>query len=164
MTPPPVVVETASPAFTEPGAAVPSVSGVSVVGPLDPVPFAPSVAAAGDGRGLSFLRTRIASDEEPMVRTQAVQLAIGLEAARPWVLRALEDENVRVRHAAATSLAGEDAAMPYLVRRLMVDEWPMVRAASARSLASAGPSLDVDRELALPVDREVHGPSLVLLS
>jgi HEAT repeats len=113
---------------------------------------AAKLAAAGDGRGLSFLRAHITSDEEPMVRTQAVLLARGLATARPWVLRALEDENVRVRHAAATSLAGEDAALPYLVRRLMVDEWPMVRAASARSLATAGPSLDADRELTNRLD------------
>ncbi len=105
------------------------------------------LAAAGDGRALHFLRTRIASDPEPMVRTQAAVVARGVPALRPWLLHALEDENVRVRHAATASLAGEGEATPYLVRRLMLDDWPLVRASAARSLATTGPSELADAEL-----------------
>lgn len=108
---------------------------------------AAALAGVGDGRGLSFLLRAMASDAEPMVRTQAVLAARGLPAARSWLMRALEDPNVRVRRAAAASLAGEHEATPYLVRRLMIDEWPMVRAASARALASTGPSDVANRQL-----------------
>lgn len=109
---------------------------------------AAKLAAAGDGRGLAFLTDRIARDPEPMVRTQAVTVAAAVQGARPWVIRSLEDENVRVRHAATTGLAGQGDATPYLVRRLVVDDWPMVRASAARSLATAGPSPLADRALA----------------
>ena len=108
---------------------------------------AAALAGIGDDRGLNFLLLAIASDSEPMVRTQAVIAAQGLPAARPWVMRALEDPNVRVRRAAATSLASEHEATPYLVRRLLIDDWPMVRAASARSLASTKASALADRAL-----------------
>ncbi len=112
------------------------------------------LAAENDGRALWYLRTSIASDPVPMVRAQAVTASRGLEAARPWLLRALEDDNVRVRQAAALSLAGEDEATPYLVRRLMLDAWPMVRAAAARALATTGPSALADRELGLRLGDE----------
>jgi HEAT repeat protein len=107
------------------------------------------LAAEKDGRALWYLRTSMASDPEPMVRAQAVTVARGIEPIRPWLLRALEDDNVRVRQAAALSLAGEDEATPHLVRRLMLDAWPMVRAAAARALATTGPSPLADRELGL---------------
>ncbi len=109
---------------------------------------AAKLAKAGDGRGLSFLTTRISSDPEPMVRTQAVVVASEIPAAVPWMLRALEDKNVRVRQAAAKSLAGRAEATKFLVRRLMLDDWPMVRAAAARSLATAGPSELANEQLA----------------
>jgi HEAT repeat protein len=105
------------------------------------------LATLGDARGTAFLRKSIQSDPEPMVRTLAIELSSGLEAVRPWVMRALEDPNVRVRDAAAQSLVGITEASPFLVRRLLIDDWPMVRAHAATSLAKAGPSEDVDRAL-----------------
>ena len=108
---------------------------------------AAKLASLGDVRGTAFLRKSIQSDPEPMVRTLAIELSSGLEAVRPWVTRALEDPNVRVRDAAAQSLAGSTKAAPYLARRLLIDEWPMVRAHAAGSLATAGASEEVDRAL-----------------
>jgi HEAT repeat protein len=108
---------------------------------------AAQLAAVEHERALHFLLTSLTSDPEPMMRTQAAMVSRTVPAARPWLMRALEDDNVRVRHAAAGSLAGVPEASPYLVRRLMVDDWPLVRASAARALGTSGPSSLVDEQL-----------------
>ena len=105
------------------------------------------LADAGDGYALWYLRTRLAEDQEPMIRAEAAVVAKAIGPMKPWLLRALEDDNVRVRQAAARSLAGEQDATSGLVRRLMVDPWPLVRAAAAESLATTGKSVLADQEL-----------------
>ncbi|HPY16888.1 MAG TPA: HEAT repeat domain-containing protein, partial [Polyangiaceae bacterium] len=108
---------------------------------------AAQLARQNDEYALWYLRTSVTKDPEPMVRTQAVTASRGIVEMQPWLMAALEDEQVRVREAAAQSLAGTPEAVPYLVRRLMLDPWPMVRAAAARSLANSGPSSLADQEL-----------------
>ncbi|MCU0693351.1 MAG: HEAT repeat domain-containing protein, partial [Polyangiaceae bacterium] len=110
---------------------------------------AAALAEIGDGRGMAYVRDRLRNDSEPMVRTRAAELSRGIEPLQQALMQALEDESVRVRDAATRGLTGVPAASMLLVRRLQVDDWPMVRAAAARALATAESSSKVDDRLAL---------------
>lgn len=108
---------------------------------------AAQLAKYGDPRALWYLQTQMKDAPEPMVRARAVSVALGVDGAAQSLMYALEDSNVRVRAGAAETLAGVAQAMPYLLRRLILDDWPMVRVAAAKSLATVGESKQVDDAL-----------------
>lgn len=106
------------------------------------------LAGRGNAVALSFLYERILRDPEAMVRAHAAEVSRATPTLWPFLVAALEDENVRVRDAAIRSLAGVDAATPYLVRRLLIDPWPFARGHATDSLANTGPSETTDAALA----------------
>jgi hypothetical protein len=105
------------------------------------------LAARGDARAVRFLYDRLLREPEPMVRARAAEVSHGIEAMRPYLPSAMEDENVRVREAAASSASTVPGALPYLVRRLLLDDWPRVRGRSADALAKGGASQEADKAL-----------------
>ena len=116
-----------------------------------------TLAASGDAQAIKFLFHRILKDPEPMVRARALEVARGLPSLEPAVMFALEDPNVRVRAAAAACLQQRPAAASYLVRRLMIDEWPMLRASAAKALAAGGGGAEADEALARASMDPSHG-------
>ncbi|MBI5537256.1 MAG: HEAT repeat domain-containing protein [Deltaproteobacteria bacterium] len=114
------------------------------------------IASQGDTRGVGFLIERLGQDPEPMIRARAAEVSHGIAAMQPYLITALEDDNMRVRDAATAALAESDAASIYLVRRLMIDPWPQVRGRAAESLARTGKSADADRELTASLTREEY--------
>ncbi len=109
---------------------------------------AAQLATLGHDPAASYLQERILRDPSPMVRWHAVQLSAPVQVLRPSIAYALEDANMRVRAAAALALRSDASAEPYLVRRLLIDDWPLVRAEAARALAHGGSSTAADDALA----------------
>jgi hypothetical protein len=91
-------------------------------------------------------RKSLSSDPDPHVRAAALHLVKEPKRFESEVLRALTDEDVRVREASTRALATPDAvfASAPLTERLAEDRWPLVRASAADALARhpAGPALD----------------------
>jgi HEAT repeat protein len=95
-------------------------------------------------------------DPDPYLRGAAARLAPRLARFAPGLLAATRDPAVRVREAAMARLAelGLPGVPAALIERLREDDWPIVRSAAARSLAFAGPSVDVDRALVVATKDE----------
>lgn len=125
--------------------------------------------AQRDARAASVLMRLLTGDREPAVRTEAARVALSGASLTPVLLRAAQDEHVRVREAAVTSLGEQKvaAAIPTLLKHLERDPWPMVRAASVRALRQLPPTPDVLSTLAdtaeLDVSPEVRRPAVLAL-
>ncbi len=111
---------------------------------------------AKDATARRFLEQALAKDPSHFIRAQAAQAIRRVDAYRDALVRALGDENVRVRESAAQTLgrAAPGAANAPLVQRLQQDSWPIVRAAAARSLARSGKGAAVDTALASALEDE----------
>ncbi len=115
--------------------------------------LAPTDVAAAE-----FSRAALA-DPDPYLRAAGARLAPDLPSLRAPLLAATRDSGVRVREASVARL-GElsvPGAAPALVARLDEDAWPLVRTVAARSLASVGPSVEVDAALAVTLRDEAPG-------
>ena len=115
-----------------------------------------------------FLRRAITSDKSHHIRAQAARLVDRVDAYQPELLRALDDENVRVREAAAATVGkgGARFAAGKLVARLGSDPWPLVRATVARSLGNLGRGSEIDAALAAALEdgsKSVRRPVLLAL-
>ncbi|MFO0547560.1 MAG: HEAT repeat domain-containing protein [Polyangiaceae bacterium] len=106
------------------------------------------LAKKGDSDAIHFVEAAI-SDENHRLRARAAEVSAGVDALRPRLLVAIDDERVRVREAALGALvstgAAPDAALANkLVDRLAKDPWTFVRraAASALAVAPADPAID----------------------
>lgn len=110
---------------------------------------AAALATLGHDPAAKYLHERILHDPSPMIRWHAVELSAPVQALHPSIAYALEDANMRVRAAAAVALRSDASAAPYLVRRLMIDDWPLVRAEAARALAHGGGGTAADDALAV---------------
>lgn len=105
--------------------------------------------AIADAGAVAFVR-RALGDPDLYLRMTAARLAPDVPALHAPLVAATRDEGVRVREASALRL-GELPALasaPALIERLREDAWPLVRAAAARSLATARPAVAVDNALA----------------
>jgi HEAT repeat protein len=101
-------------------------------------------------------RKSLASDPDPHVRAAALHFVREPKRFQSEVLKALADEDVRVREASVRALATPNAtfASEILTQRLTEDRWPLVRASAADALARhpAGPALDKPLTAALGDD------------
>jgi hypothetical protein len=118
---------------------------------------AAELAAAGDAAAESFLRDSLRRDPDPHLRARAAEAAGKVKSLWPDVAIAVDDPDVRVREAAINAFAntggaplptGLDAA---LTRRLVSDEWTILRAAAARTIGTLPPSAALDAALASKV-------------
>jgi HEAT repeat protein len=105
--------------------------------------------AATDAPASDFLRRALTTEERPEIRAQAARSVRAGNAFVNELSAATTDEAVRVREAAVLALgsARADAARDRLVQRLKDDDWPLVRAASARALSGLSPSQPGDGAL-----------------
>lgn len=112
------------------------------------------------------LRQRLTRGERPELRAEAAQRADARLFQRE-LLAATRDPEVRVRLSAVESLADDDAALvgKALLERLQDDDWPMVRAAAARSLlGQRGQEVDAALAEALSDEsRHVRRPVALVL-
>lgn len=117
--------------------------------------------AAKDPRAAAFVAEALTGDAEPAVRAEAATKVgevlsrprgAGAAAGVPFeaeLLRAVRDENVRVRDAAARALGqlGSGRAESELLRVLDRDDWPLARKGAAESLGLLPASAPVDGAL-----------------
>lgn len=97
----------------------------------------------------TYLEKHLTQDPSPYVRAQAAQLVRGNRVPAVGLMALLKDNDVRVREAAARKL-GElqvSSAGSELARLLKDDDWPLVRASAASSLARLGPNPELDQAL-----------------
>jgi HEAT repeat protein len=91
-------------------------------------------------------RRSLSSDPDPHVRAAALALVKQPQRFRAELLKALDDQEVRVREASVHALGSADGAFASqaLSKSLAEDRWPLVRAAAADALAKhpASPKLD----------------------
>ncbi len=94
----------------------------------------------------AVFRKSLASDPDPHVRATALTLVRDPKLFQTELLKALTDQDVRVREASVHALSVADAqfASPALTERLEQDQWPLVRATAADALGHhpAGAALD----------------------
>lgn len=114
------------------------------------------------------LEAMVTDDSSPHIRAAAAGAIAEPERSQAALLHALQDDQVRVREAAVNALASPKSsfATRALISRLGRDEWPMVRSAAARSLASLPASGSVDSALALAIrdpSSSVRRPALLAL-
>jgi HEAT repeat protein len=103
----------------------------------------------------TYLGRAISADADPNIRAQAARLVPQPAPFRTELLRALEDSSVRVREAAVVSLRSDgNFAKQALLQRLSEDPWPLVRSATAETMARLAPDPEVDRALCEAVDDE----------
>jgi hypothetical protein len=105
--------------------------------------------AVGDPSALAYLRRALVADRSAYIRAQAAWVVSDPALLPDELLRALHDQNVRVREAALGTLATPRAqfAAPAITERLSRDPWPLVRAAAADALAELGSVQGPDRAL-----------------
>jgi HEAT repeat protein len=118
-----------------------------------------AILAAKDAGARAFLRRSLAADPSPHIRTQAARAIADVNTFRAELLRAVDDEHVRVREAAVEKLGERAAAFAGgpIARRLESDPWPLVRAASATALGRLAPDPALDDALADALeDASVH--------
>ncbi len=101
-------------------------------------------------------RKSLASDPDPHVRAAALALVHDPKPFRTELLKALTDQDVRVREASVHALSAANAsfASQALTERLEQDQWPLVRASAADALGHypAGAALDKPLAKALSDD------------
>ncbi len=103
------------------------------------------VLALREPRAKQWLTSTIRRDSSPFVRAQAAASVQNVTSFREPLLGALVDREVRVRESAASVLAtpsGSFAQAP-LASMLADDDWPIARAAAARSLGAFTPSVAI---------------------
>lgn len=119
--------------------------------------------AEKDPAAEAFLSRSMVSDPSPLVRSASAEVVseVGTLAARrrglqSALLRAVEDDNVRVRAAAARSLgaAGYATAQAALRARLLDDAWPLVRIEAAEGLGALGVDPSIDESLATALEED----------
>lgn len=112
------------------------------------------------------LRQRLTRGERPELRAEAAQHA-DVKLFQRELLAATRDSEVRVRLSAVESLADDNAIVvgKALLERLQDDDWPMVRAAAARSLVGQrGKEVDAALAEALSDEsRHVRRPAALVL-
>jgi hypothetical protein len=118
---------------------------------------AAELASAGDAGAEMFLRTTLRREEDPHLRARAAEVAAGVKSLWPELALSVDDPDVRVREAAINAFAttggaplpaGLEAA---LTRRLVSDEWTILRAAAAHTAGTLPPSAALDAALASKV-------------
>ncbi|MEP7122443.1 MAG: HEAT repeat domain-containing protein [Byssovorax sp.] len=111
---------------------------------------AAELASAGDAAAEGFLRNTLRRDPDPHLRARAAEAAGQVKSLWPDVAIAVDDPDVRVREAAINAF-GDTGGAPLpaglsaaLTRRLVSDEWTILRAAAARTMGTlpASPALD----------------------
>lgn len=98
----------------------------------------------------SFVVATLQRAKEPALRTEAARVLRATNTSSTALVRAIDDEHVRVREAAVVN-AGEQAvaaARPALQGRLAKDAWPLVRSASVRALGNLPVSSETTQRLA----------------
>ncbi len=111
----------------------------------------------------------VTGDPHPAVRAEAARLATAAPPLLDALMRATNDDQVRVREAAVTKLGEYQVreATGLLVQRVETDRWPLVRAAGVRALRELPASADVLSVLAdtveLDVSPEVRRPAVLSL-
>ena len=107
--------------------------------------LAPKDRAAAD-----YLQRALAADPSHHIRAGAARAIAYPDQFQAEFLKALDDPQVRVREAAVEALGSGRGvfAAPAVVERLEDDDWPLVRAAAARTLGALGPRARVDEALA----------------
>jgi HEAT repeat protein len=115
---------------------------------------AAELANQGDTTAEAFLREALRKDPDPHLRARAAEVSGIVKSLWPELTLAVDDPDVRVREAAINAFGGlgtapapkglEDA----LSRRLVADEWTILRAAAARTIGTLPPSLHLDAALA----------------
>ena len=116
----------------------------------------------------SKLEALVTSDQRPQIRAAAAAAIVAPQLSPAALLHALQDDEVRVREAGVMALASAKSgfATRALISRLRRDEWPMVRSAAARSLASLPASAAIDAALASALSdssSSVRRPALLAL-
>ena len=115
---------------------------------------AAELASAGDAGAEMFLRNTLRRDPDPHLRARAAEASGKVKSLWPDVAIAVDDPDVRVREAAINAFgntggaplpAGLEAA---LTRRLVEDEWTILRAAAAHTVGTLPPSPALDAALA----------------
>jgi len=125
--------------------------------------------AATDKDAEAALVRLLTGDESRFVRARAAQLAPRRGKVTAALVRAADDDAVRVREAAIDRLADYRvvSGTDVFIRRVEGDPWPLVRAASVRALRELPPSERVSRVLAdtaeLDLSAEVRRPAVLAL-
>ena len=102
-----------------------------------------SAAAAGPSDEIDrWVQSQVGGPEEWMLRQAAVE-ASAARGRREAIRASLKDAYPRVRASAASALSGDDGSVLERATLARRDPWPMVRAASVRSLRSEGEALAV---------------------
>ena len=115
---------------------------------------AAELASSGDPAAEAFLRDTLRRDPDPHLRARAAEAAGKVKSLWPDVAIAVDDPDVRVREAAIHAFANPgDAPLPKgleaaLTRRLVGDEWTILRAAAARTVGTLPPDPALDAALA----------------
>lgn len=120
---------------------------------------AAELARSGDAGALAWMQASLAPASDPRLRARAAELAGGIDALRPVLVAAVDDDKVRVREAALLSLVtgekGVDAALSAkLIERLEKDPWTFVRRAAATALGSAPKDAAIDARIAVAMANE----------
>lgn len=94
-------------------------------------------------------RRSLSSDPDPHVRAAALALVKQPQRFRAELLKALADEEVRVREASVHALGSAEGAFAgqALTKTLAADRWPLVRAAAADALSKHPASSKLDEPL-----------------
>lgn len=108
-----------------------------------------AVLSRVDAGAESAFRRSLSSDPDPHVRAAALALVEQPQRFQAELLKALADQEVRVREASVRALGSADGAFASqaLAKRLSDDRWPLVRAAAADALAKHPPSPQLDEPL-----------------
>ncbi len=112
-----------------------------------------------DAAAIEFLRRALDRSASPHLRARAAELAAPIEKLRPDLLRAIDDDQVRVREAALLALTvgkgGFDGTVAgKLAERLEGDPWTFVRLAAAFALGAGPKSAAIDDRIAKAIDQE----------
>jgi HEAT repeat protein len=116
-----------------------------------------------------FVLKTLASDPQFGARARAAELVPAIGGGLVALIKAVADEQVRVRVAAVQSLGRSVVATaePALIQRVLSDKWPLVRAEAVRALAGFPRSQSIDEALATSAAEDasphVRRPSLVAL-
>lgn len=120
---------------------------------------AADLARSGDVAALAWMQASLAPANDPRLRARVAELGGGIEALRPVLVAAVDDDQVRVREAALLSLVtggkGVDAAVSSkLIERLEKDPWTFVRRAAATALGNAPKDATLDARIAVALVNE----------
>jgi HEAT repeat protein len=110
--------------------------------------------AGSDPHADTLFQQALVADPDSRVRAAAVRAVRDARRFQAELVRALLDDDVRVRIEAAHVLAAaaDGPATPALVGRLADDRWPTVRALAATALGSAPRSESTDAHVANALD------------